>query len=77
MRIAPGVVAVKAIIREMKGRDRRMFLFERSEFLIPTRGTGVQRKSVRVCVRLILVLVLRRQTVYGQITVYLCLPTYT
>ena len=51
MRIAPGVVAVKAIIREMKGRDRRMFLFERSEFLIPTRGTGVHpKKKIRPCV---------------------------
>ena len=29
-----------------------------------------------MCVRLILVLVLGRQTVYGQKTVYLCLSTY-
>ena len=49
-------------------------LFERSEFLIDIS----QRKnmSVCVCVRLILVLVLCRQTVYGQKTVYLCLSTY-
>ena len=34
-------------------------LFERSEFPIPTRGTSPKKKSVRVCVRLILVLVLK------------------
>jgi len=33
-------------------------------------------KNVCSCVRLILVLVLGRQTVYGQKTVYLCLSTY-
>ena len=50
-------------------------LFERSEFLIAT----CKKKNMSVCVdvRLILVLVLGRQTVYGQKTVYLCLPTYT
>ena len=54
-------------------------LFERSEFLIDTS----QKKSLRVCpcarrprVRLILVLVWGRQTVYGQNTVYLCLSKY-
>ena len=49
-------------------------LFERSEFLIDTSP----KKCLRVCpcVRLILVLVLGRQTVYGQKTVYPCLSTY-
>ena len=57
-------------------------LFERSEFLIDTS----QKKSLRVCtrarvhactrVRLLLVLVLGRQIVYGQNTVYLCLSKY-
>ena len=43
-----------------------------ARFLIDT-----SQKKVRVCVRLIiLVLVLGRQTVYGQKTVYLCLSTY-
>ena len=46
----------------------------RSEFLIDTS----QKKNLCVCVdvRLILVLVLGRQTVYGQNTVYLCLSKY-
>ena len=54
-------------------------LFERSEVLIDTS----QKKSLRVCrvhactrVRLLLVLVLGRQIVYGQNTVYLCLSKY-
>ena len=47
----------------------RVPLFERSEFLIDTSP----KKNLSVCVRLILVLVLGRQTVYGQNTVYLCL----
>ena len=46
-------------------------LLERSEFLIAT-----SPKEVCACVRVILVLVLGRQTVYGQKTVYLCLSTY-
>ena len=60
----------------------RKVLFERSEFLIDTS----QKKSLRVCtrahvhactrVRLLLVLVLGRQIVYGQNTVYLCLSKY-
>ena len=52
-------------------------LFERSEFLI---ATSKKKKTDRLCVcvdvRLILVLVLGRQTVYGQNTVYLCLSKY-
>ena len=49
-------------------------LFERSEFLIDTS----QKKSLHACtrVRLLLVLVLGRQIVYGQNTVYLCLSKY-
>ena len=47
-------------------------MFERSEFLIDTSPP----KNLSVCVRLILVLVLGRQTVYGQNTVYLCLSKY-
>ena len=49
-------------------------LFERSEFLIAT----CKKKKLTVCVyvRLILVLVLGRQIVYGQNTVYLCLSKY-
>ena len=35
-----------------------------------------KKKSVCACVRLILVLVSGRQTVYGQNTVYLCLSKY-
>ena len=35
-----------------------------------------KKKCASVCVRLILVLVLGRQTVYGQNTVYLCLSKY-
>ena len=54
-------------------------LFERSEFLIATWYIQ-EKKTDRLCVcvdvRLILVLVLRRQTVYGQNTVYLCLSEY-
>ena len=50
------------------------FLFERSEFLF---ATCKKNKTDRMCVcpdvRLILVLVLGRQIVYGQNTVYLCL----
>ena len=42
-------------------------IFERSEFLIDT--SPKKNPSVRLCVRLILVLVLGRQTVYGQKTV--------
>ena len=42
-------------------------LFERSEFLIDT------SPKQNMCVRLILVLVWGRQTVYGENTVYLCL----
>ena len=34
------------------------------------------KKNVCACVQVILVLVLGRQTVYGQKTVYLCLSTY-
>ena len=53
-------------------------LFERSEFLI---AACKKKKTDRVCgclyVRLILVLVLGRQIVYGQNTVYLCLSKYT
>ena len=52
-------------------------LFERSEFLI---ATCKKKKTDRLCVcpdvRLILVLVLDRQIVYGQNTVYLCLSKY-
>ena len=50
------------------------YLFERSEFLIDTS----QKKSLHACprVRLLLVLVLGRQIVYGQNTVYLCLSKY-
>ena len=57
-----------------------IYLFERSESLIDTS----QKKSLRVCrvhactrVRLLLVLVLGRQIVYGQNTVYLCLSKYS
>ena len=51
------------------------FLFERSEFLI---ATCKKKKTDSLCVyvRLILVLVLGRQIVYGQNTVYLCLSKY-
>ena len=50
-------------------------LFERSEFLIAT-CKKKKTDSLSVCpdVRLILILVLGRQIVYGQNTVYLCLP---
>ena len=52
-------------------------LFERSEFLI---ATCKKKKTDSLCVclyvRLILVLVLGRQIVYGQNTVYLCLSKY-
>ena len=56
-------------------------LFERSEFLIATCGkkkTDLLCGCVCVCVdaRLILVLVVGRQIVYGQKTVYLCLTRY-
>ena len=49
-------------------------LFERSEFLLATSP----KKTLRVCacVRVILVLVWGRQTVYGQNTVYICLSKY-
>ena len=53
-----------------------LVLFERSEFLIST----CKKKKLTVClcvcpdVRLILVLVLGRQIVYGHTTVYICLP---
>ena len=54
-----------------------MFLFERSEFLIATcKKKKTDRLSVCPDVRLILVLVLSRQIVYGQNTVYLCLSKY-
>ena len=56
------------------------FLFERSEFLIAT----CEKKKLTVCVDVcvcgctanLLVLVLGRQIVYGQNTVYLCLSKY-
>ena len=56
-------------------------LFERSEFLI---ATSKKKKTDRLCVwmsvcvdvRLILILVLGRQIVYGRNTVYLCLTKY-
>ena len=52
-------------------------LFERSEFLIATsKNKKTDRLSVCPDVRLILVLVLGRQIVYGQNTVYLCLSKY-
>ena len=51
-----------------------ILFFERSEFLNATS----KKKKLNVCpdVRLILVLVLGRQIVYGQNTVYLCLSRY-
>ena len=66
---------VVVLVREFESRRGEILnLFERSEFLIDTS----QKKSLRVClctrrprVRLILVLVWGRQTVYGQNTVYL------
>ena len=70
-----------AIGNEALAGTRRsvFFLFERSEFLID----ASQKKSLRVCrvhactrVRLVLVLVLGRQIVHGQNTVYLCLSKY-
>ena len=53
----------------------RVLYFERSEFLI---ATCKKKKTDSLCVyvRLILVLVLGRQIVYGQNTVYLCLSKY-
>ena len=51
--------------------------FERSEFLIATsKNKKTDRLPVCPDVRLILVLVLGRQIVYGQNTVYLCLSKY-
>ena len=52
-------------------------LFERSEFLVATcKKKKTDRLCVCVYVRLILVLVLGRQIVHGQNTVYLCLSKY-
>ena len=52
-------------------------LFERSEFLIATcKKKKTDRLSVCPDIRLILVLVLGRQIVCGQNTVYLCLSKY-
>ena len=53
-----------------------VFLFERSEFLIATSPPKTLYFVRVACVRLILVLVWGRQTVYGQNTVYLCLSKY-
>ena len=66
--------------KKKKTEDRsRVFnlLFERSEFLIATcKKKKTDRLSVCPDVRLILVLVLGRQIVYGQNTVYVCLSKY-
>ena len=80
-RLARTILGTRYDVRRVNSREfRRSNTFlERSEFLIDTS----QKKSLRVCrvhactrVRLLLVLVLGRQIVYGQNTVYLCLSKY-
>ena len=54
-----------------------LFLFERSEFLIVTcKKKKTDSLCVCGCSANLLVLVLGRQIVYGQNTVYLCLSKY-